>query len=107
MNVITQFAVNQTIQIVTRELLNFVEPEKRQALAFAIADSTVDTAAVVTSIFTASATKEIFGWGRNFNVSKSVARQEPIRSLLLKAENETSPLDTTQFMHPEYTSWPT
>jgi hypothetical protein len=97
MNTAMQFVATQTLSIASREFINLIDPEKRDAFAYAIADSAVDAAALVGSIFTATATKDFFGWGSTFNVSESSSREEPIVSLLRLAQSRESPIDSTSW----------
>lgn len=89
MNIVVSYATNIAVQ----RVIEFVPEDKRRQVAYAVADGLVDASALLGSIFTASATKEFFGWGRNFNVNRKNSTDPILRPLLLKAQDQASPLD--------------
>ena len=107
-NALVQYAMSKAVKFAVAELMNFIDPEKREAVAYAVADSAVDVAALVGEIFTASATKEVFGWGRNFNVNKRIREMEPFKTLLRATEMRLSPLGRKDGPEVDkYHTWPT
>ena len=93
-----QYVASETHKLAVKEFVKFIGPEKREAFEYAVADTAVDAAALVGTIFTAQATKNFFGWGSSFNVSENSSQIEPISNLLQLATSRDSPLESM--------SWP-
>jgi hypothetical protein len=93
-----QYVASETHKLAVKEFVKFVGPEKREAFEYAVADTAVDAAALVGTIFTSQSTKKVFGWGSTFNVSTHSSESEPISSLLQLATERDSPLESM--------SWP-
>jgi hypothetical protein len=104
---VMDLVVRYTLPIATAQLLAVVPEELREKVAFTIADSSVGAAAIVGSIFTASATKEVFGWGNNFNLNRSALSDRKIRQILNDAETRISGIEMSRMDEEAYRTWPT
>lgn len=88
MQVVASYATN----VAAHSMLEFIPVDKRREVAYTIADTAIDAAALVGRIFTATETKDFFGWGRTFNVNRANESNTVLAPLLQKSLS-TSPLD--------------